>query len=315
MRIAAILAAAAMLAGAAPIAPTTIESVAKVREAARHGDSLWPGYSTAPFGFLLVSDDGEVLLCDDRVPEGFARAERLAGLDCAVATGPKSWRNPSLLAAMPAFGPGEVIVMGSPAATGLDEEAWRRTALHEHFHQWQGQLPHIYQRLEALGLAKGDQTGMWMLNYPFPYEKPEVGAAYRDAATALLAALSAPAPELAARTRDYLAKRRAFAASVSEEEWRYFDFQLWKEGVARWTEMEVARRAGGTWAERANRDWTALLADLSTASLAKKQRVGVYSYGAAEAALLERVDPDWRGCYRAVTTMSPCWDSLLPPAR
>lgn len=315
MRTAAILFFAAVLMGAAPIAPTTIESMAQVREAARHGDSLWPGYSTAPFGFLLVSDEGEVLLCDERLPDGFTRSDRLKGLDCAVATGPKSWRNPSLLAAMPAFGPGEVIVMGSPAATGLDEEAWRRTALHEHFHQWQGQLPDIYARLEALGLSKGDQSGMWMLNYPFPYEKPEVDAAYHAAAEALLAALSASPADLRRSAEAYLAKRRAFAASVSEEEWRYFDFQLWKEGVARWTEMEVAKRAGGKWAERAERDWKALLADLSTASLAKKQRVGVYSYGAAEAALLERVDPDWRGCYRAVTTMSPCWDSLMPPAR
>jgi hypothetical protein len=315
MKIAVILISAAMLIAAAPIAPTTIESVVQVREAARHGDSLWPGYSTAPFGFLLVSDEGEVLLCDERVPEGFTRGDRLKGLDCAVATGPKSWRNPSLLAAMPAFGPGEVIVMGSPAATGLDEETWRRTALHEHFHQWQGQLPDIYQRLEALGLSKGDQSGMWMLNYPFPYEKPEVDAAYRAAAKALIAALSASPADLRRNTEAYFAKRRAFAASVSEEEWRYFDFQLWKEGVARWTEMEVARRAGGKWAERADRDWKALLADLDTASLAKKQRVGVYSYGAAEAALLERVDADWRGCYRAVTTLSPCWDSLMPPAR
>ena len=310
MRIAAILLFAAVLIGASP-PPATIESVAKIREAARHGDAIWPGYSSAPFGFLLVSDQSEVLLCDERVPDGFVRADRLSGLDCAVATGPKSWRNPSLLAAMPVFGPGEVIVMGSPAATGLDEEAWRRTALHEHFHQWQGQLPDIYQRLEALGLAKGDQTGMWMLNYPFPYDKPPVGAAYRAAADALLAALVARPEDLPARVGDYLAKRKAFEASVSAEEWRYFDFQLWKEGVARWTEMEVARRAGGAWADRAERDWKALLADLSTADLAKKQRVGVYSFGAAEAALFERVDPDWRGCYRSVTTMSPCWDSLI----
>ena len=311
--IAEILVWAAMAASAAPVAPATIESVAKVRDAARHGDELWPGYSNAPFGFLLVSDKGEVLLCDERVPEGFSRAEPIEQLGCPVATGPKSWRNASLLAAMPAFGPGEVIVMGSPTDTGLDEEAWRRTVLHEHFHQWQGQLPDIYKRLDALGLAKGDQTGMWMLNYPFPYDRPAVGAAYRAAAASLLAALAARPEELSRRVDDYLAKRGAFESSVSEEEWRYFDFQLWKEGVARWTEMEVARRAGGAWAERAERDWKALLADLSTADLAKKQRVGVYSFGAAEAALLERIDPDWRGCYRAVTTMSPCWDSLMRP--
>ena len=58
MRIAAILLLVAVLIGASP-PPATIESVAKVREAARHGDAIWPGYSSAPFGFLLVSDRGE----------------------------------------------------------------------------------------------------------------------------------------------------------------------------------------------------------------------------------------------------------------
>jgi len=220
MRSAALLLSAAMVVGAAPPATVdsaTIESVSQVREAARHGDSLWPGYSSAPFGFLLVSGEGEVLLCDERVPAGFTRARPIEKLGCPVATGPKSWRNPSLLAAMPAFGPGEVIVMGSPAATGIDEEAWRRTALHEHFHQWQGQLPDIYKRLDALGLAKGDETGMWMLNYPFPYDRPAVGAAYRAAAGSLVAALSARPEELQRRVDDYLAKRSAFEASVKPD--------------------------------------------------------------------------------------------------
>ena len=37
----------------------------------------------------------------------------------------------------------------------------------------------------------------------------------------------------------YAEARTAFAASVDAQDWKYFDFQLWQEGVARWTEIEL----------------------------------------------------------------------------
>src|SRR5205823_11170202 len=46
--------------------------------------------------------------------------------------------------------------------------------LHEHFHQLQDSQPNSYAETEALNLSHGDQTGMWMLNYAFPYDSPEV---------------------------------------------------------------------------------------------------------------------------------------------
>lgn len=294
----------------ASVPAEVVEGLAEVRRVARHGDSLWPGFSAAPFGFLLVEKDGETLICDDRVPGGFTIGGRIGRLGCATATGPSSWRQPSLLAAMPVFGPGEIIVMGTPSTTGQDPGLWRRTILHEHFHQWQGTLPDIYERIDRLGLANSDKTGMWMLNYPFPYERPDVGKAYLAAAHALIAALRSDSAKLRVKVRNYLVARSAFEASVRDADWRYYDFQLWKEGVARWTELEIARRAGGNWAARANVDWAKLLSELSQSELARKKRSSVYAFGAAEAALLERVDPDWRGCYRAVLGLSPCWESL-----
>ena len=51
--------------------------------------------------------------------------------------------------------------------------------MHEHFHQLQWAQPEYLKAIDDLGLSKGDATGMWMLNYPFPYDNPEVGAAVR----------------------------------------------------------------------------------------------------------------------------------------
>lgn len=300
----------AIFVAGAGLPPTVSEDIAQTRSVARSGDAVWPGFSSAPFSLLYVTPDAEYLLCDDRTPGGFSDIGQDAATGCTVRQGPSTWRRPALLAAMPIFGPGEVIVMGSPEATGLSRAGWRRTILHEHVHQWQGNLPDYYARTAALDLSDGDESGMWMLNFPFPYQEPQVAAAYRAAADALLAALAAPEQELGEATRHYLDRRAQFAAAVGERNWRYFDFQLWKEGVARWSEIEVARRAGGDWSAEAEAYWAEQMAILRSRGLTDMGRVSVYAYGAAEAALLERVDPDWRGCYRVTLQMGECWASL-----
>lgn len=291
-----------------PIPASVVAGLVEVRKAAKVGDQVWPGFSAAPFGFLLVHAAGETLICDKRVPDGFTAGPREPQLGCPTAYGPASWRKPQLLAAMPAFGPGEVIVMGSPAASGLDPGSWRRTVLHEHFHQWQGALPNAYARIDALGLANGDQTGMWMLNYPFPYENADVAGAFADAAERLDAALNSDIASLSTRARSYWSARERLRQSVSPAEWRYFDFQLWKEGVARWTEIEVARRAGGEWRTGADAAWEKQLSSLAEADLPGRKRESVYAFGAAEAALLERIDPRWRNCYPAAVALTTCWE-------
>ncbi|MFM7404223.1 MAG: hypothetical protein ACKO1N_09080 [Erythrobacter sp.] len=259
---------------------------------------------------LIVTPESEFLLCDSQTPAEFVYVGQDAATGCSITQGPTSWRQPSFLATMPIFGPDEVIVMGSPEATGLTRAAWRRTILHEHFHQWQSQLPDHYNRAVALDLSDGDESGMWMIQYPFPYRDPAVGAAYRAAADALLLALGSTDKALPAAVRTYLVKRDAFASAAGERNWRYFEFQLWKEGVARWTEIELGRRAGSEWSAQAQAYWLEQLASLRSGSLPELERTSVYAFGAAEAALLERIDPDWRGCYRVSLQLGDCWESL-----
>ena len=300
----------AVLLSGAVIPGSISEDILATRNISTFGDEVWPGFSTAPFSLLFVTPEAEFLLCDSRTPSGFVDSGKDDETGCSIKRGPASWRRPALLAAMPIFGPGEVIVMGSPEATGLSRSAWRRTILHEHFHQWQGQLPDHYARTAALGLSDGDESGMWMIQYPFPYHDPAVASAYRAAADSLLVALTSAEQDLPTATRRYLAKRAAFAAAAGDRNWRYYDFQLWKEGVARWTELEIARRAGGEWSTEAEAYWSEQLEILRSGDLPDLERVSVYAFGAAEAALLDRIDPDWRGCYRVTLQLGDCWASL-----
>lgn len=277
------------------------------------GDKLWPGYGAAPFGFLLISGKTETLLCRDQVPEGFAPAGADSSTGCSRFTRARARLSDNLLAAMPLFGPPSVIVMGTPETTGRTEANWVRTILHEHFHQWQNALPDYFPRTLALELTGGDDTGMWMLNYPFPYDRPDVVKAQAAASQALADALAAR------QTRDfypkfdaYLARRRAFEAASGQRNWRYVELQLWQEGVARWTEIALGKAyPDKAVAESAGKLEERTLAALRSPDLPGQKREFVYAFGAGEAMLMEACGPQWRTRYPSVLELG----SLIEDAR
>lgn len=281
------------------IAPALAQAQAIAKDA---GERLWPGYGSAPFGFLLIDDGVEWLICQPGSPAGFRYNGMDSATGCPLLTRPRSTLPENLLAAMPVLGTPATIVMGSPAATGRSEADWKRTILHEHFHQWQTSLPNYYARVEALNLADGDRTGMWMLDYPFPYTDPDAGQAYRNASLALADALDRRGRLDFPQSFDrYLAARRAFAATVTPRDWDYLEFQLWQEGTARWTEIELGKRhpdeqvrAGALILQNKT------LAELGTPDLAQHRRLAVYSLGAGEAMLMEACGSHWRKAYRNI---------------
>lgn len=296
---------AALATAAQPADPGAIVGprLSEVRGFAKaEGDKLWPGYGAAPFGFLLVSGNAETLLCRDPAPQGFAAAGTDASTGCPRFTRARAGLPDNLLAAMPLFGPPAVIVMGTPETTGRTEANWVRTILHEHFHQWQNALPDYFPRTLALGLTGGDQTGMWMLNYPFPYDRPDVVKAQSEASNALADALAARStPEFYAKFDAYLARRWAFAAASGDKNWRYVELQLWQEGVARWTETTLGKAyPDKAVAESAAKLEERTLAALRSPDLPGQKREFAYAYGAGEAMLMEACGPKWRNRYSSV---------------
>jgi hypothetical protein len=173
--------------------------------------------------------------------------------------------------------------------------------MHEHFHQFEYTRPDYYTRLAALGLARGDTTGMWALNFPFPYDSAPIAAAVKRWALAMQVAL------LQARqaggwmdVRPVRAARMALDSLLAPDDRRYLDFQLWQEGVPRWIELATARagaHAGLVSAETVAWQEHRLLADLDSIDLVQERRVVVYALGAAMAELLERGGTEWKGRY------------------
>lgn len=296
------------------IAPAPPEEVKLTRDLAAvrsfaltTGDQLWPGYGTALFGMLLLFSNREVLVCQGSLPKGFIPTGPDPATGCDRSVRKRSNLAGDLLATFPAFGPLETIVMGTPLRAGRTHGDWVQTILHEHFHQWQTSQRGYSARVEALDLSGGDKSGMWMLNFPVPYGSPLLQAAYARTAPLLARAIQAIGTDgFRSALQTYLVARREFENAAGPKNWRYIEFQLWQEGVARWTEITL----GSGYPDPEVRNAADFLRmkgieDLLKPDLTASGRVFVYPFGAAETMLIEQCDPSWRTKYSAMLSLSP----------
>ncbi len=291
------------------------------RLAAQIQDKVWPGWSNTPAPLLLVTPDTEYLTHFADPPKDFQKA------DDDVYARPRQFPA-DMQATFPAFGPPPVIVIGEPKATASQTSTpWLITVMHEHFHQLQWAQPEYQKAIADLGLSKGDTTGMWMLNYPYPYDNPDLAGAFEHLRDSLLEALSeVDQQKFAQLSKQYLKDRKQFFAQLLPGDRKYFSFQLWQEGVARYTQIKAAEAAGDyqpSPAYAALPDFTPFstyavtvrshtIDELKHIDITKSKREVFYSFGAAEALLLDRINPNWKDQYfqHLLTT-----DPLFPTVR
>lgn len=260
---------------------------------------VWPGWERTAMPVLLVTDSLEYLVGVAGPAAGFTDgADTLMGN--AVRTRPRRFP-PTLLATFPAVGGTNTIVIGPPERTGKTPAGWIVTLLHEHFHQWQYTQPGYYAGVERLDLARGDSTGQWMLDYPFPYDSARVRESLRQLGQSLAAALAVPPPRRGAALERARAAITALRGAATAADRRYFEFQLWQEGVARYIEYAVmgaaARQGEFAFAGAAEAARRALSRELETLDPRRDRRVIFYPIGAAMALLLDDTRPDWKRAY------------------
>ena len=322
MIVALLFASAAVSAQSAQLPADDRIRLAEVRRLAHAiQDSVWPGWDAAPFAVLLVTDSVEFLVWHPRPSADFQSLGYDSLLGADVLARPRS-HPPTFLATFPAVGGVATIVVGQPANTGKSSTAWVLTLLHEHFHQLQMSRPGYFAAVDALQLSHGDQSGMWMLTYPFPYDSAPMQRYFVGLAQVLLrTALADRAPPTVDALRAYGATRRALSVELAPSDLRYLDFQLWQEGVARYVEYAAARAAARgytpspafaalpdfvSYADAARGLREQLVRELRTVNLGLNKRVTFYPIGAARALLLERTAPDWKERYFArLFTLDP----------
>ena len=277
------------------------------------GNRVWKDWSKAPFGVLLVTPNYEFLLRHPRPSSNFVKLGYDSSLKSDVYYRKRTFPI-TLLATFPLDDTMVwTIVVGQAENTWVKTSTpWVITLLHEHLHQLQYSQPSYIDDIKTLNLAHDDQTGMWMLNYAFPYDRKEVQEQFALTSKLLANAIRSPNAERKQKVRDYLESRRTFQSMISTDDYKYFSFQFWQEGIARYTEYQVARLAAAKY--RPSKEFVALkdyrsFADvekttydgifrqLITQKLGESKREVVYSFGAAEGLLLDQVNPRWRSRY------------------
>lgn len=285
-----------------------LEDKIRIKEAmeisARFGETIWPGFNEVPFTLLLITDSVEFLIHHPDPPEEFRSLGSDTLLNTEIFHRPRMFPS-HLLATFPAVTGQNTIVVGTPENTGKSSADWILTLLHEHFHQYQSAAPDHYQLVDSLDLSGGDLTGMWMLNYPFPYQDEKTGAAYSEFLDALVAALI---DHDGSSLSNYRSTRDRFKAALDPKDYAYFSFQLWQEGIARYTEYKFAEflkdrplPQGISLNERTYADVLGTLSSSATSiqqcDPGEQQRICFYEVGLAEGLLLDRVAPQWRERY------------------
>lgn len=281
------------------------------RIARQFQNKIWEGWSKAPFAILLVTPTGEFLLRHSKPTDDFEPFVYDPILKVGILH--RKQRFPeNLLATFPAVGGIPTIVAGQPDNVSKSSAEWVIGVLHEHFHQLQMSQPGYLPAVESLGLAGEDKTGRWMIDYPFPYDTVQIGEAFAELGRLLLQALRALDAERTVRVLAYLEARKSFQERLAPNDYKYFSFQLWQEGVARYTELRMADLAARMYKPtprfRALLDFTSfrvvadsimsdILSGLSDLSLSKQRRVAFYCLGAGEALLLDGVNPSWQKRY------------------
>jgi hypothetical protein len=287
----------------------------RIREAIRisekYGDQIWENMQQLPFVVLLVADSTEFLIHHPYPSSDFQLSEYDSILKTRIYFRARRFST-KLLATFPAVNGVPCIVIGLPEKTNKSSSDWTITLLHEHFHQYQFSSKGYYQEVEGLNLSRGDSTGSWQLNYPFPYEDQKVAIQFNRFRTALQGAvLNRMNKHYDRYFKIYQKERNNLKSILKPADYTYLSFQIWQEGIARYTEYKFLTFLDDytpSTEMKSLPDYIPFydLRDklfknetgfLNKMSLQADKRVCFYSIGFAEALLLDKENKQWKQQY------------------
>ncbi|MEJ7863152.1 MAG: hypothetical protein WKF90_16100 [Pyrinomonadaceae bacterium] len=278
------------------------------------GNKVWKDWNKAPFAVLLITPENEFLIRHPKPSKDFTLISYDSLLKSDVYFR-KRTQQINFLATFPAVGGVPTVVIGQAENTFKKTSTpWVVTILHEHFHQLQMSQPTYYREVDGLNLSDGDQTGMWQLNFAFPYKDAQINERFSALSKLLAETLQTKKKsEFSAKLDEYLKARQRFQQMLSPNDYKYFSFQIWQEGIARYTEWRIADLTARNYKPSkeflALKDYAPLrevadtilnkqiMANLTTLELEKSERLVFYPFGAAEGLLLDRVNRKWQSRY------------------
>ncbi|MDQ3020292.1 MAG: hypothetical protein M3R36_06950 [Bacteroidota bacterium] len=276
------------------------------------GEKVWKNSNDIPFAIILVTNKNEYLINLSNPTDDFKSLGYDSIVTSEVFVRPRQFNN-NLLATFPAVNGVSTIVVGLPENTSRSSMDWIVTILHEHFHQLQASKPDHYSDIDALNLRGDDKSGMWMLNYDFPYRDEKVNRQYKILTqSAKKTYLSMDNLDFEINLNDYLDERKKFKELLSKKDYKYFSFQIWQEGFARYSEIKFAEFLIDFYTPSKElmklndyispdsfytRILNRLLRRADFQDLANEKRDCFYTLGALEGLILDKANPGWKDLY------------------
>lgn len=283
----------------------------RIREAIsisdKYGEAIWTGINRIPFTVMLVTDSVEFLINHPLPSSDFALLEWDSLLKTKIYYRPREF-DQHILATFPAVNSKDCVVVGTPENANKNSAEWIIILLHEHFHQYEYAYPDYYKAVNGLGLTNSSQSS-WMLDYPFPYDSSAINQQFKKYMKSLSKALtSIGTAQFASAFEEYKLERKRAQELLKASDYRYFSFQIWQEGIARYTEykfleslidyspfQETLQLADfSSFSTMKNDFYKSQIHNLETFSLMQNRRLCFYSIGFAEGLLLDYLNPDWR---------------------
>ncbi len=275
------------------------------------GDKIWKGINEVPFVVLLVTDSIEFLINHPYPSNDFKISEHDTILNTKIYYRTRQFQK-SFLATFPAVNGINCVVVGTPENTKKTSTDWTLTLLHEHFHQFQFTYPDYYKSVNNLDLSGGDETGMWQLNYDFPYENESIINQYKKYIESLFKAVSSIDKQTFKKeVKKYFKERSKFKTLLKPTDYSYFSFQIWQEGIARYTEykfLQIIDSYQPSEEMKALKDFISLAKhkdfflqrernSLLNLKLNTDKRICFYAIGFYEGLLLDKINPKWQNKY------------------
>lgn len=293
-----------------------IEDRIRIREAINvfneSGKNVWKNWTEISFPILLVTNENEYLMNHQNPTEDFVMTGYDSIIESNIYTRSRLFNNNSL-ATFPAVNGEATIVVGLPENTNRSSFDWVITILHEHFHQLQYSEDDYYISVNLLDLAGDDKSGMWMLNYPFPYEDETISNQYKILTQSAKETFQYIGnPDFENKFNNYAAERQKFKELLNEKDYKYFSFQTWQEGIARYTEIKIAELLNNNYNPTNEfkhlNDYITpdsfyvkivnkLLKRADSQNLTTDRRNCFYTLGALEGLILDNVNPGWKDLY------------------
>jgi hypothetical protein len=278
----------------------------------KFGDKIWKGWNNIPFTLLFITDTSEYLLNHPDPSSDFQFAGYDSTMETVIYKRQRVFQK-NFLATFAAVNNINTVLMGTPENTGRESIRWIITAQHEHLHLLQYSDSGYTSETKALELSGNDSTGMWMLNYPFPYEDTLTSNRFSELMKAAKDAAFCSEQELNDKFSIYSVERTKFKDILSEKDYRYFSLQIWQEGIAKYTELkfcEVLKNEDFestdilsglkdyiTYGKQYSDIYDNIKETSTKLRLESSKRVCFYYLGALEGILLDRINPNWRNDY------------------